>query len=513
MRSARLTWRSAAGTSLISWARRAHAVDLTIIDGTGLAEQLADQDLFWIAERYLAVPNSLRPNGMASPEHSDGGSSQECPYRGLLSYEEGDAQFFYGRETRTADLIATLAGRSAAAGMLIVTGASGAGKSSLLRAGLLPAIGHGKLPLSGSAGWPRMVITPTRDPLGELAARLACLHDGANAAELRRELASHPETAHLLLRAAQLAAPGSHSGPDSWRLVLVVDQFEDLFTLCWQEHERHAYITALHALTANSAGDGAVPPALVVAGVRGDFLNRFGAHPELARAVEAGMFVVGAMTAADLTRVVTGPATAAALDIEQGLADVILADLRPAIAAEGDTYDIGALPLLSHAMLATWNNRDGNRLTIRGYGESGGVCRAVHDSAETIYTSLTRVQQEAARAMLSQLTAIAASGQITRRRFRWMSCWQQARAATRLKSPRFCAVSPLSGCSSLMPGRRRSPTTCCPRPGTGSGSGSMRTRRSFSPTSGSPTPPGTGPLTPTTARSSTAAHGWLRCAK
>jgi hypothetical protein len=148
---------------LIMWARDAHGLGLEIIDGTGLAEQLAQRELFWIAERFLSVPSSMRPGFPASP--GDGGVAQRCPYRGLLPYEEDDAAFFCGREDRAAALMAMLGGRTPDAGMLVVTGASGAGKSSLLRAGLLPAVSRGGLGSGSSAEWPRRVITPTSRPV------------------------------------------------------------------------------------------------------------------------------------------------------------------------------------------------------------------------------------------------------------------------------------------------------------------------------------------------------------
>ncbi len=398
---------------LIAWAQREHGICLEVIDGTALAEQLVQEDLFWIAERFLAVPASMQPRSSCSQGQTGAEVPQQCPYRGLLPYEEDDAAFFYGREDRVADLVSMLAGRAAGAGVVVVTGPSGAGKSSLLRAGLLAAISRGDLHADGSSGWPRSVITPTGSPLDELAACLASVPNGPGAAGLRRELAAHPEEAHLALRQAQLTA--RESAGAGWRLVLVVDQFEHLFTLCEQERERHAYITALHALAANPVGPEGVPPALVVAGVRGDYLDQCAAYPQLATAIEEGVFLLGPMGQAELTRVIAGPAATAGLELEAGLVDTILSDLRSPGAPGRDGYDAGTLPLLSHAMLATWNLREANRLTIRGYGHTGGVRRAVHDSAERAYASLTAGQQQAARAMLSQLTAIAVTGQVTRR--------------------------------------------------------------------------------------------------
>ena len=126
-----------------------------------------------------------------------------CPYRGLLPFGEGDAEVFYGRERLTSELAVKLAGQLTRPGLVVVTGASGAGKSSLLRAGLLPALARG-LQVQGSAHWPRLVITPTRDPLTELATHLAVL-GGSDTVAVRDGLARHPGQAHLAVRQAVVA--------------------------------------------------------------------------------------------------------------------------------------------------------------------------------------------------------------------------------------------------------------------------------------------------------------------
>ena len=129
-----------------------------------------------------------------------------CPYRGLLPFDEAHAEVFYGRERLTAELV----GKLAAGGLVIVTGASGAGKSSLLRAGLLPALARG-LQLPGSERWPRMVITPTRDPLTELAMHLAVL-GGSDTATVRDELVRRPSQADVTVRQAVMADANRRAG-------------------------------------------------------------------------------------------------------------------------------------------------------------------------------------------------------------------------------------------------------------------------------------------------------------
>jgi transcriptional regulator with XRE-family HTH domain len=301
--------------------------------------------------------------------------ARECPYRGLLPFGESDAEVFYGRERLASALAVKLTERAADGGLVVVTGASGSGKSSLLRAGLLPILARGEQ-VPGSGRWPRIVMTPTKDPLTELAARLTAV-GGPDALAVRDGLARHPDQAPLAIRSAVLAAAvrdgAEPPGPDDGaaRLVLIVDQFEQVFTLSPDpggEAARQAFITALCAAAATPVGPGQVPPALVAVVVRGDFWDRCAAVPELVGALQDGQFVVGPMTESELRVAITGPAEAAGLRIDPALTETILGDLRVA----GADRSAGVLPLLSQAMALTWEQREGDRLTSRGYAQAGG---------------------------------------------------------------------------------------------------------------------------------------------
>ena len=346
--------------------------------------------------------------GLAGPDARQairwaGGS----PYRGLLPFGEADADVFYGRERLTADLIGMIAGRLVNPGIVIVTGASGAGKSSLLRAGLLPALARG-IQLEGSSGWPRIVMTPADDPLTELASHLSVL-TAANVTGIRDSLAAHPDQAHLIARQAVATEATRPAGASTTieaadrRLVLVVDQFEQVFTLNQAAADAagvRAFITALSALALRSAERDARPAALVIIAVRGDYWNNCAARPELAAALKDGQFVVGPMTESDIRMAITGPAETASLKIEAPLVDLIVGDLR----TMGGEVAAGALPLLSQAMLLTWESREGNQLTSRGYAKSGGVTRAVQASADAAYDGLQPHEQAVAREILRSMT-------------------------------------------------------------------------------------------------------------
>ena len=318
------------------------------------------------------------------------------------------------------ELAVKLADRASRGGLVVVTGASGSGKSSLLRAGLLPILALGQQ-IPGSDRWPRIVMTPTKDPLTELAARLAAI-GGPDALAVRDGLARHPDQAHLAVRSAVLAAaprrgaarPGAAPVTALARLVLIVDQFEQVFTLnpdLGGEATRQAFITALCSAAANPVGPGLEPPALVVIAVRGDFWDRCAAVPELVGALQDGQFVVGPMTESELRVAITGPAEAAGLRIDPALTDTILGDLR----AAGADGSAGVLPLLSQAMALTWEQREGDRLTSHGYAQAGGVSHAVQTGADRVYDALPAGQQALAREVLRSMTVASRDGGLARR--------------------------------------------------------------------------------------------------
>ncbi|GAA3466007.1 nSTAND1 domain-containing NTPase [Nonomuraea roseola] len=351
----------------------------------------------------------------AAGDEADGGVrwAHGSPYRGLLAFQADHSHIFYGREQATVGLVSRLDERLSGPGVVLVTGASGVGKSSLLRAGLLPAVARGLLPVPGSQRWPRLLLTPTRAPLDELAVHLAAL-GGPDAVTVRRALAEDPRNAHLMVRQAMLTSAGLEQG----RVVIVVDQFEEVFTLADETGQRQDFIAAL-AAAATTPGPDTGPAALVVIGVRADFLDRCAAYPALAEAMSNGQFVLGPMARPELLRVITGPAAAAGLELETGLANAVLDELGAAArfgdgAEEG--YTAGTLPLLSQAMLATWENREGERLTIGGYGRGGGVARAVQVSADGVYDALTSERRLIARRLFRRMTVVTRDGQLARRR-------------------------------------------------------------------------------------------------
>jgi WD40 repeat protein/transcriptional regulator with XRE-family HTH domain len=369
--------------------------------------QLADQVLETggVLAALLPTPqNPLLIDGEPEPEPL---GTEACPYPGLAALGPQQARWFFGRDQATSDLISRLDDRLAGGGMLAVVAPSGAGKSSLLAAGLIPTLARGALP--GSAAWPVVATTPGAHPLATLAARLAerTEVDPADAAA-----ASADPQRFAAFLAATVAAHGEKQGEgsSSVRIVLVVDQFEETFTECQQDTQRQAFITAL-STAAHS------PAVLVVLGVRADFYGSCLTYPALLPALQAPV-ALGPMSPDQLRAIITGPATVEGLEVESGLVELLLGDLGVTEDSGGEAagYDPGALPLLAHALRATWRQRSGQTLTVAGYRRTGGIREAIVTTAERAYTQLSPPEQQVAQQILLRLVQVGApTGQVRRR--------------------------------------------------------------------------------------------------
>ncbi|GAB2911029.1 hypothetical protein GCM10027203_07900 [Nonomuraea fastidiosa] len=314
----------------------------------------------------------VRQRPVATP--GDPGS----PYRGLAAYGAEHAGVFAGREEATRSLVARVrqALRAArppmvlgaqafdGAGPLVLTGPSGCGKTSLLRAGLLPA-------LRDEVGR-CIALTPGAEPTAALAAELAAL-SGADPVRLRAIIESDPA-------AARRGLPGP--------TLVVVDQFEEVFTACGDETARRRFVAALAELSGSAA---------VVIAVRGDFFARCAAYPGLLQALRRPE-VVPPLSPAGVRRVIEEPAARAGLAVEPGLVELILDDLR--------RVDEDPLPKLSQALLATWRRRTGGVLTMEGYRAAGGVARAIAMSGEETLRGLGAEFEPVARGLLERLVFV-----------------------------------------------------------------------------------------------------------
>jgi WD40 repeat protein len=357
-----------------------------------------------------------------------------CPYPGLAAFEPDQAKWFFGRELLTDDLTSRLTGRLAEGGPLAVVAPSGAGKSSLLRAGLMPAIAHGALAAPGSRSWPLLLMVPGSRPFAALAAQLAPLL-GADPAALAGLLAQEPAQSAELFRQAlgKLAADGDPTGA---RVILIVDQFEEVFTLCADEAERRAFIDLLGVLASGTTQS--EPAGLVVIGLRADFYGRCAAFPQLRDAVQRDQMLVGPMSTAELREAIEKPARAVELDLEPGLVELLLRDIGASddrahgngskTSPASGAYEPGRLPLIAYALRATWEQRNAGTLTVAGYQETGGIEHAIATTADRTFEELPEESQSAARPLFLHLVKIGDRTQDTRRSVSEAELLQHSRA-------------------------------------------------------------------------------------
>jgi WD40 repeat protein len=313
----------------------------------------------------------------------------ESPYRGLEAFDANHVEFFFGRDAEIRRLLDKLRD----APFLAVIGPSGSGKSSLVLAGLIPALRNGRL--EGSTDWPLITMVPGAHPLESLAVAL----DPLDAERSRNRLLEELRGSSLALR-LEIGAL-LRDRPRDAKLVLIVDQFEEIFTLCRDEDERDTFLGLLLA-AAHPDGRG-----IVIITMRADFYPRVTEYPALAEQVESHQLLVGALTKEGLTAAIEQPAFLKGLQFEPGLVSTILADVGG---------DAGALPLLQYALDELWKRQHGGLLTLEGYRASGGVGDAIATRANAVFEQLTPDQQAVARRVLLRLTQPGESTEDTRRR-------------------------------------------------------------------------------------------------
>ena len=329
------------------------------------------------AADLVVAPNAGFPAPLEEADVPAGGGP--CPYPGMRAFLPEQRPLFFGREELARELLDRVTHGD---GPVVLVGASGAGKSSLLRAGLVAGLEE------RGTGRVLLVDGPGARPFRTLVERWARAVDRPFE-EVEREVG---------------AGWFGAGGPE----VLVIDQVEELFTDCADPEERELFVRAV-------SGAGATAGPRIVLGLRADFYGPCVRDARLARMLRAGQFTVPAMSDEDLLAAIERPAAHAGLRLEDGLGGHLLRELRRE--APGSEADSVALPFLAHALQQTWARRRGTQLTFAGYEAAGGIRGSVAQVADELHDALDPAGRQRLRELLLRMvTLVDAEGRTARRR-------------------------------------------------------------------------------------------------
>lgn len=315
----------------------------------------------------------------------------ENPYKGLHSFQMTDARDFFGRDDLVTKLIDQMTDPDPFHRFISIVGPSGSGKSSLAKAGLIPALWKGAI--TGSEKWFVVDMIPGTHPMDKL--ETALIRVAANQTSQLREQLQRDERG--LLRVADIILPG-----DDTELVIVVDQFEEVFTLVEDEQARQRFLDLLRVAVSDVRSR-----VRVIVTLRADYYDRPLHYPEFGELIRSRMETVLPLTAKGLERAVRGPAERVGMTFEQGLVEQIVSQMN---------YQAGALPLLQYALTELFDRRSGRILTNEAYQEIGGAVGALANRADEIYRGLTEEAQELAHQMFMRLVTLGEGAEDTRRR-------------------------------------------------------------------------------------------------
>jgi basic membrane lipoprotein Med (substrate-binding protein (PBP1-ABC) superfamily) len=356
----------------------------------GIAEELGlepSPELRRLEEQILLHDSRLQPKSSERTSRIAGTvSTGRNPFRGLEAFREEDANLFFGRDRLVTDILKRLDEHA----IVSLVGSSGCGKSSATRSGVIPAIRKGAIPDSDS--WLIAQMVPGSHPFAELeAALLRSTLDAPNS--LKEQLDGSPDE---ILRAVLRISPA-----DDARVMIVVDQFEELFTLCHPD-AANRFLTGLVEAASDARGR-----VRILITLRADFYDRPLGHPQFGGAMGAGVVNVVPMAPEELEQAASQPAARAGVRLEPGLEAALIGDVLG---------EPGALPLFQFALTDLFDRRVGDTLTLGAYREMGGIQGTLSRKAEQLYDRLTEDQQAAARQVFLRLVAISDSETRSRRR-------------------------------------------------------------------------------------------------
>ncbi len=338
----------------------------------------------------IRTPSAAPPTVVFDLEDADN------PYKGLRPFDEADAAAFFGREGLVQQLLSRMGESGELARFLAVIGPSGSGKSSVVRAGLVPALRSGGLP--GSEQWYAIDLLPGGEPLEALAAAICRVAPaGVEPDDLCALLRADNRG---LARAARLALPAD----PATELLIVIDQFEELFTLATDPAVRAHLLDSIITAVLDERSR-----LRVVITLRADFVDRPLQYVDFGELVQQRSELVLPLTPDEIERAVLGPARRVGLALEEGLVAALVAEVGA---------QPGALPLLQHTLSELFARRQGRRLTRAAYAAIGGVAGSLARSAEAIYDGLDEAARAAARQLFLRLVVPGEGGEDTRRRAR-----------------------------------------------------------------------------------------------
>jgi len=321
----------------------------------GLARNMHDR-FSDIREWHAAVIKAIGSSDQDSSRAGLRYGADLCPYQGLAAFQPGDAGRFYGRDAMVRDLVSRLQTNR----VLVIGGASGSGKSSLIRAGLIPAIKGGAYP--DSDRWPVVLFTPGADPVKEMDYQLAKALDTIRGVSSSGGYSSADDSRWRRMTDQMSDATGG--------VLICIDQFEELFTFNHSQEVRDQFLDLLASIV-----DPAASRVRLILIIRADFYGASSRFPWLAKKITDNQVLVGPMSRVELREAIMEPARRAGLQLDDELIETVL--------AEGGAT-AGALPLVSHAMAETWRRRNGSRLSVDAYRGAGGVAGAIGQSAESL---------------------------------------------------------------------------------------------------------------------------------
>jgi len=374
----------------VKWYLRQIFSKLDVHDRHKAVERAKQLELFG-AIHPVELASAPPPLIAAEPTVVEMQASSKNPFKGLHAYQETDAADFFGREALIQELVKRLTDTSNRARFLAVVGPSGSGKSSVVRAGLIPALLRGEVP--GSEQWFIADMLPGTHPLEELEAvllRVAINPPESLISQLR-------EDERGLARSLKRILPERDS-----QLLLFIDQFEEVFTLVTDEAERLRFLSSLYAAVTDPRGR-----LRIVITLRADFYDRPLLYERFGGLLSASTEVVLPLSTEELTQTIVQPTRNVGVTVEPELLAALLKD-----AGEQP----GMLPLLQYTLTELFEHRTGNCLTLAAYHANGGLLGTLTRRAETIYEHLEPEAQEMARQMLLRMVTPGEGTADTRRR-------------------------------------------------------------------------------------------------